>query len=236
MSMIDAFTESCDVYYYQVGLVIGMDIINHVAADFGFGDTTGIDLDDERSGMLIDSASYTRKFKKRGWRWTRGLVLNLSIGQGQLATPLQLANYAAGLANGKVVYKPHFLKEIKDRAGNRVIQYQPQVLHHLEMTPDQHAVILKAMESVVNGPRGTGGRSRVPDVIVGGKTGSSENPHGGLTHALFIGAAPLYQPELAIAVVLENVGHGGSFAAPIAGAIFREYFKRKMAGAQQQVL
>jgi penicillin-binding protein 2 len=73
-------------------------------------------------------------------------------------------------------------------------------------------------------------------VIVGGKTGSAENPHGGKTHALFIGVAPLYQPELAIAVVLENVGHGGSIAAPIAGAIFREYFKRKMAGEKQQVL
>jgi penicillin-binding protein 2 len=96
--------------------------------------------------------------------------------------------------------------------------------------------MLKSMEAVVNSPKGTGGRSRLPDVIVGGKTGSAENPHGGKTHALFIGVAPLYQPELAIAVVLENVGHGGSNAAPIAGAIFREYFKRKMAGEKQQVL
>ncbi len=233
MSMIDAFTESCDVYYYQVGLIIGMDIINKVARDFGFGDTTGIDLDEERSGMLMDSASYTRKFKRRGWTWSRGLVLNLSIGQGQLVTPLQLANYAAGLGNGKYVYRPHFVKEVRDRVGNVVSHYQPEVLHQLEMTDEQHQILLKAMESVVNSPRGTGGRARMADVIVGGKTGSAENPHGGKTHALFIGVAPLYQPELAIAVVLENVGHGGSLAAPIAGAIFREYFKRKVAGAKQ---
>jgi penicillin-binding protein 2 len=233
IGMIDAFTESCDVYYYQVGLEIGMDIINRVAREFGLGDTTGIDLDDERSGMLVDSASYTRKFKKRGWTWSRGLVLNLSIGQGQLATPLQLANYAAGLANGKVLYRPHLMKEVRDRAGNVVKSYQPEVLHQLDLTPEQHEVVLKAMEAVVNSPKGTGGRARLPDVIVGGKTGSAENPHGGKTHALFIGAAPLYQPEIAIAVVLENVGHGGSIAAPIAGAIFREYFKRKMAGTQQ---
>ncbi|MDB5106127.1 MAG: mrdA [Fibrobacteres bacterium] len=233
MSMVDAFTESCDVYYYQVGLIIGMDIMNKVAKDFGFGDRTGIDLDEERSGMLVDSASYTRKFKRRGWTWTRGLVLNLSIGQGQIVTPLQLANYAAGLGNGKYLFRPHFIKEVRDRAGNVVQKYQPEVLHELNMTPEQQQVMLKAMEAVVNSPHGTGGRARMTDVIVGGKTGSAENPHGGKTHALFIGVAPLYQPELAIAVVLENVGHGGSLAAPIAGAIFREYFKRKVAGAKQ---
>ena len=233
LDMIGAFRESCDVFYYQVGLNIGMDIINKVAKDFGFGDTTGIDLDEERSGMLVDSANYTRRFKKRGWTWTRGLVLNLSIGQGQIATPLQLANYAAGLGNGKYVYKPHLIKEVQDRAGNTIRKYQPEVLHELAMTSEQQALMLKAMEAVVNAPHGTGGRARMPDVIVGGKTGSAENPHGGLTHALFIGVAPLYQPELAIAVVLENVGHGGSLAAPIAGAVFREYFKRKMAGAKQ---
>ncbi|MEO6094201.1 MAG: penicillin-binding protein 2 [Fibrobacteria bacterium] len=233
MGMIDAFTESCDVYYYQVGLIIGMDIVNKVARDFGFGDTTGIDLDEERSGMLMDSASYTKKFKRRGWTWTRGLVLNLSIGQGQIVTPLQLANFAAGLGNGKYVFRPHFVKEVRDRAGHTVRTYQPEVLHELDMTEEQHQVLLKAMDAVVNSPRGTGGRARQTDVIVGGKTGSAENPHGGKTHALFIGVAPLYQPELAIAVVLENVGHGGSLAAPIAGSIFREYFKRKMAGAKQ---
>lgn len=233
LGMIDAFMESCDVYYYQVGLEIGMDIINRVAREFGLGATTGIDLDDERSGMLVDSASYMRRFGKRGWTWSRGLVLNLSIGQGQIATPLQLANYSAGLANGKVLYRPHLVKEVRDRSGNVVEKYQPQVLQQLDMTPEQHEVVLKAMEAVVNGPKGTGGRARLPDVIVGGKTGSAENPHGDKTHALFIGAAPLYQPEIAIAVVLENVGHGGSIAAPIAGAIFREYFKRKVAGTQQ---
>lgn len=236
MNLFDAFRESCDVYYYQVGLIIGMDVINQTARDFGFGELTGIDLTDERSGELIDSASYTRKFRKRGWQWTRGLVLNLSIGQGQIATPLQLANYAAGLGNGRYVFKPHFIREVRDRAGKTVKKPEPQVLHELEMTPEQHEILLKAMDQVVNAPHGTGGRARMKDVVVGGKTGSAENPHGGLTHALFIGVAPLHQPELAIAVVLENVGHGGSFAAPIAGEIFRQYFRRKMAGAGQQVL
>jgi penicillin-binding protein 2 len=236
MNLIDAFRESCDTYYYQVGLIIGMDIINSTAREFGFGEPTGIDLENERTGELIDSASYNHRFRKRGWKWTRGLVLNLSIGQGQIATPLQLANYAAGLGNGKVIYRPHFIREVRDRSGRAVSRPDPEVLHTLSMTEEQHQVMLKAMEAVVNAPHGTGGRARVPGVVVGGKTGSAENPHGGLTHALFIGVAPLYEPELAVAVVLENVGHGGSLAAPIAGEIFRHYFRRKMAGTQQQVL
>jgi penicillin-binding protein 2 len=219
-----------------VGLIIGMDIINETARQFGFGDTTGIDLDEERAGELMDSASYTKKFKKRGWSWTRGLVLNLSIGQGQIVTPLQLANYAAGLGNGKYLYRPHLLKEIRDRKGRVTSKPNPEIVSKLDFSDAQHLVMLKAMEEVVNAPHGTGGRARVPDVIVGGKTGSAENPHGGKTHALFIGVAPLYQPEIAIAVILENVGHGGSLAAPIAGEIFKYYFRRKMAGEKQQVL
>lgn len=238
LNMIDAFTQSCDTYYYQVGLIVGMDIINKVAREFGFGDTTGIDLDDERAGELIDSASYTKKFHRRGWTWSRGLVLNLSIGQGQIVTPLQLANYAAGLGNGKYLFRPHLIKEIRDRNGNTVLKPKPEVVSEIHLTDEQHAIMVKAMDAVVNSPRGTGGRARVqdPDWVVGGKTGSAENPHGGKTHALFIGVAPLNQPELAIAVVLENEGHGGSFAAPIAGEIFRYYHRRKMAGSKQQVL
>src|SRR5690606_27360797 len=142
----------------------------------------------------------------------------------------------AGLGNGKVIYKPHIMKEVRDRPGKVVAVHQPEIIRHLEYSKEQEGAILEAMEAVVDAPHGTGSRAKVPGVLVGGKTGSAENPHGGLTHALFIGVAPLYQPELAIAVVLENVGHGGSLAAPIAGEIFRYYFKRKMAGQEQQVL
>lgn len=236
VNLFDAFRESCDVYYYQVGLIIGMDIINETARDFGFGLPTGIDLENERTGELIDSASYNRKFRKRGWRWTRGLILNLSIGQGQIATPLQLANFAAGLGNGKVIYKPHLIKEVQDRSGKAILRPTPEILAEPDLDPEEHRTILTALEQVVNAPRGTGSHARVPGVVVGGKTGSAENPHGGQTHALFIAVAPLYQPELAISVVLENVGHGGSNAAPIAGEILRYYFRRKMAGGKQQIL
>jgi penicillin-binding protein 2 len=220
---ITAFTHSCDVYYYQVGLIAGMNRINNVARRLGFGAPTGIDLEDDRSGLLMDSATYTRMYGKRGWRWTPGLILNLSIGQGQIATPLQLADYAAGLANGDAIYRPHFLREVRDVRGRLVSQSRPEVLHKVALSRAEHELITKSLSEVVNGAGGTGGRARVPGVWVGGKTGSAENPHGALTHALFIGVAPLDAPRIVVAVVLENAGHGGSMAAPIAGAIIRRH-------------
>lgn len=234
MNFYDAFAQSCDVYYYQIGLDIGIHAINEAAEVFGFGKKTGIDLDEERSGELISPESYNKRFRKIGWVWTRGLILNLSIGQGQISTPLQLANYAAGLGNGKRIYRPHFIREVRRPDGTVDSIYRPEVLHELNLSPEEHAHVLKAMEKVVNEPMGTGGRARVPNVVVGGKTGSSENPHGGKTHALFIGVAPLHAPEIAIGVVLENIGHGGSFAAPIAGAVFKRYFARKAGGTGAQ--
>jgi penicillin-binding protein 2 len=220
---VTAFTQSCDVYYYQVGLTAGMDRINSVARRLGFGEPTGIDLEDDRSGLLMDSTTYERMYGRRGWRWTPGLILNLSIGQGQIVTPLQLADYAAGLANGNVIYRPHFLREVRDVRGRLVTRSKPEVQHQVNLTPSEHELILKSLSEVVNGAGGTGARARVPGVWVGGKTGSAENPHGSQTHALFIGVAPLDAPRIVVAVVIENAGHGGSIAAPIAGAIIRRH-------------
>jgi penicillin-binding protein 2 len=218
-----AFMVSCDVYFYQVGLMIGMDRINKMARRFGFGQKSGIDLEDDRSGLLMDSTTYERMYGKRGWRWTRGLILNLSIGQGQIATPLQLANYISGMANGKAIYRPHFLREVRDPRGHLVHASQPEVLHKVNLSAAEHALIIKSLSEVVNGTRGTGSRAKVPGILVGGKSGSAENPHGDVTHALFVAAAPLDNPQIAVAVVLENAGGGGAKAAPIAGALMKRY-------------
>jgi penicillin-binding protein 2 len=227
VDFFDAFRQSCDVYFYQAGLLLGMNLINNMAMAFGFGRITGIDLVSERAGVLMDSVFYEKKFGSRGWRWSRGLILNLAIGQGQLVTPLQLANYAAGLGNGKVIYKPHLLKEVRDINGNTLMRYEAQVLQRLPISPLEHKQILEAMRQVVNDPGGTGGRARVPGVIVGGKTGSAENPAGKKTHALFIAVAPLARPEIAVAVIMENAGHGGSVAAPVACEVLKRYFRKR---------
>jgi len=226
-----AFMMSCDVYYYQVGLRVGMDRINAVARRFGFGQKSGVDLEDDRSGLLMDSSTYERMYGKRGWRWSRGLILNLSIGQGQIATPLQLANYVSGMANGKQIFKPHFLREVRDPRGHLVSAAKPEVLHNLKLSQGEHELIIKSLSEVVNGVRGTGKRAQVPGVWVGGKSGSAENPHGDVTHALFVSAAPLDNPQIAVAVVLENAGGGGAMAAPIAGALMKRYLNPPPANA-----
>jgi penicillin-binding protein 2 len=220
---LTAFMVSCDVYFYQVGLMVGMDRINSMAKRFGFGAKSGIDLEDERSGLLMDSTTYERMYGKRGWRWSRGLILNLSIGQGQIVTPLQLANYTAGMANGDFIYRPHFLREVRDPRGHLMHTVKPEVLHAVNLSHEEHTLILKSLSEVVNGERGTGRRAKVPGVLVGGKSGSAENPHGDVTHALFVSAAPLDNPQIVVSVVLENAGGGGAKAAPIASALMKRY-------------
>ncbi len=222
---ISAFAVSCDVYYYQLGLAVGMDRINAVARRFGFGSRTGIDLEGDREGLLIDSATYTALHSRRGWQWSRGQILNLSMGQGQIATPLQLANYMAGMANGHVIYRPRLLREVREARGHFVTRSEASVLHEIGLDDSERELLRKSLSEVVNGQKGTGWRARVPGIWVGGKTGSAQNPHGDVTHAIFVGAAPLDDPRIAVAIVLENAGGGGAVAAPIAGALMRRYFE-----------
>ncbi|MGL1934670.1 MAG: penicillin-binding protein 2 [Fibrobacterales bacterium] len=227
MDVVDALRESCDVYFYQLGLDVGMDPINKYARMYGLASKSGIDLPTERSGLLMDSTTYNKRFKHKGWRWTRGQILNLAIGQGELVTPLQMANAFGALAANDSLYHPHLLKEVVDENGLVVKRYKPKALNAIEISDETYNTIITAMEEVISAPHGTGGWSRVKGVRVGGKTGSAENPHGEKTHAWFAAVAPLDKPEIAIAVLVENAGHGGSIAAPIAGKVLRHYFSRK---------
>lgn len=224
VDLIDALRESCDTYFYVIGLELGMDKINAVGRRYGLGLHTGIDLPIEKRGLLMDSSTYNRRFKHKNWRWTRGQILNLSIGQGQLVTPLQMANMFGAMATNAGTYRPHLMKEIIDIDGNLIESYQPEIIHAEIMSDSIHALMIQAMEDVITGVRATGGRARINGIRVGGKTGSAENPHGEKTHAWFATAAPLEAPEIAIAIVMENAGGGGAVAAPIAGKMLKYYF------------
>lgn len=227
LSMNGALTQSCDVYYYQLGLLVDMPMINQTARDLGLGQKTGIDLPSEKAGYLVDSASHEKRHKRLGWKWARGLILNLVIGQGELVTPLQLATMISGASHGKAVMKPHLLQATLEAETNRTLSKPaPEVLHTLPFSDEQIAMIHADLDSVINGMRGTGRAARLPGIRVGGKTGSAENPHGEKTHALFVAAAPMDKPEIAIGVIVENAGHGGSVAAPIAGKLLKSYFQK----------
>jgi len=228
-TLMQAIQQSCNVYFFQVGLLVGDKTINSYAQMFGLGARTGVDLPQEKEGWLSGEDAYNIRFAKRGWKWTAGLVLDLAIGQAQVVTPIQLACMVGALGNATYRYTPFLLKEFRTRDGAVVKQHGVQVASPLALSQETVTTIRKALQSVVE-PGGTGGRAAVPGIPVGGKTGSAENPQGDLTHALFVACAPVDNPVIAISVVVENAGHGGSIAAPIAGAVLRYYFQNKEEG------
>jgi len=198
----------------------------------GLGSATGIDLPAERSGWLSGEEAYNRRFASRGWKWTRGLVLDLAIGQTQVVTPLQLALMVGGLGNGKSLFRPFLVKEERSRDGTIMRKHAPELISTLEFSEESMSILHESMTSVIE-PGGTGGRAKVPGVPVGGKTGSAENPHGDKTHAVFVACAPTENPVIAISVVVENAGHGGSVAAPIAGEVLRYFFAETEEGKKE---
>jgi penicillin-binding protein 2 len=228
LNVVHALRLSCDVYFYQAGLEIDMARINEFARRFGYGEKLlGVDIPGERAGWLPDSASFNQRNKRLGWRWARGLILNLAIGQGQMVTPLQQAVFVGSIATNKGVYRPHFMKELRDAQGNVVRRFEPEIIRSGTMKPETHRVLMNAMDSVVNHPGGTGKRGAVPGIRVGGKTGSGEWKKGQKTHAWFASVAPLDDPQIAVAVVLEAAGGGGSMAAPIARKVMMAFFGKE---------
>lgn len=237
MDLYDALKVSCNVYFYQGSRIVQDKTINDYATKFGLGVKTGIDLPHEKVGWLSGEEAYNERFKNKKpkpWVWTEGLVLDLSIGQAQVFTPIQLGVMTSAMGNGKERFVPFLLKEI--RSGDGAVLEQINVVDStdLNVKDESIAAVKEGMRRVVMDPGGTGRRSRVPGLVVGGKSGSSENPHGEKTHALFVAAAPLDDPVIAVAVVVENAGHGGAVAAPIAGDMLRYYFENTSEG--QKVL
>ena len=223
LNLVDAIIQSCDVYFYQLGLKVGLEKWTRYAELCGFGEKMGVDLPDEVEGLVPSLEYYNKRYGKG--EWVKNLVINLSIGQGEiLVTPLQLASFFCGLATDGTIYRPHILKEITATDG-RVITTQSEVLRRLPFSSVTLELLKEAMIGVVNDQHGTGVLAQIPDVIVGGKTGTTQNPHGE-DHAWFVGYAPAEDPKIVVAVLVENIGHGGTFAAPVAKRIISKYLKK----------
>jgi len=209
-----ALQHSCDVYFYQLGLKLGLERLETTARAMGLGEKTGIDLPAETRGLVPDEAWYDKRFK-RG-TWPRGVLLNLGIGQGELlASPLQLATMTAIAANGGRPVRPHVVREV---VGVPTFKVDKPIESGIQTEPADWNVVHEAMRLVVDA--GTARASRVEGIGVAGKTGTAQNPHGN-DHALYVAYAPYDAPRLALAIVAENSGHGGSVAAPIAGHVLR---------------
>jgi penicillin-binding protein 2 len=220
-NVVEAIQKSCNVFFYQLMLKTGLDLWSKYGKDFGFGTPTGIDILEENPGLLPSEGYFDRKFGKG--KWTQGLLLNLSIGQGELGvSPVQMANYAAIIANKGNVYSLHAVQKIKSKSDATITSVNVEN-HKLEISDRVWDIIREGMYRCVNEEGGTGGAARVQGISVCGKTGTAQTPPPRKDHAWFIGFAPKENPKIAICVLVENVGFGGSFAAPIAGLCIERY-------------
>ncbi|MBI2998553.1 MAG: penicillin-binding protein 2 [Deltaproteobacteria bacterium] len=239
-----AIVESCDVYFYQLGQRLGIDRIAKYARLLGLGDKTGIALDDEKSGLIPDSEWKRKRF---GQPWFPGETPSAAIGQGYVSvTPLQMANLLAAVANGGTLYRPWFVRKVETLDGRLIREYGPEKIRSVALKEGTLKHIRNALRDVVNSGSGTGGKAMSNLIEIAGKTGTAQvaEMRGGFVnserlpyeirdHAWFVGYAPAENPEIAVAVLVEHGGRGGSAAAPLAKMVIEKYFSLKVQSPRQ---
>lgn len=218
MNLTSAVVHSCDVYFYRAAEMMDVDMLAAAAAAFGFDVKTGIDLPIEVAGNVPTRRYYDKRYGKG--RWTQGLMINNAIGQGEyLATVLHVARMSAAIANGGWLVQPHFAERLGNDPPLEWTRTPIDGLSGSTLTLLQRAMLL-----VVDDPGGTAHWTRIPWLEVAGKTGTAQNPHGE-HHSWYTAYAPADDPQVAIAVLVENAGHGSDVAAPIARDFLAEYFR-----------
>jgi penicillin-binding protein 2 len=246
LGVISALTQSCDVFFYQVGggyrtqfSGMGEDRLGYYAELFGLGAPTGIDLPGESRGLVP-----TTKWKRINYSesWVTGDTYNMSIGQGfVLATPLQMLNATAAIANGGTLYRPQIVRQITDGQGNVLQAFAPDVIRRLPVSTENLNIVRQGMRGAVNDAWGTAWALKVPGVVAAGKTGSAEffvdqnkdgladrDREGNLpTHAWFVSFAPYDNPQIALVVFVSGGGEGSAAAVPVANDILNYYFSRE---------
>jgi len=250
VSLHRAIVESCDTYFYQVGLKLGIDKIAEYSRKFGLGQPTGIELSDEKSGIVPDRAWKQKRF---GTPSFEGETLSCAIGQGfNLVTPIQLLTAYAALTNGGDVYQPHLAKAIVGPDGKVLRTLLPEARKKLILSPETVELLKAGLQGVVNEPGGTARSARLDDIKVGGKTGTTQVvamradqrvkgedlTYWFRDHAWFASFAPVEDPRIALVVFIEHSGYsGGHAAAPVAGKILKSFFdleKQRKDGVQAE--
>ncbi len=233
VSLHQALVESCDVYFYTMGERIGWDRVAEYARKLGYGSLTGILLPDEKPGLIPTTAW---KKKRTGEAWYPGDTYINSIGQGfVLVSPIQACQMMSAVANGGSFFRPQLLKQTRNRETGEVNVISPEHTGSVTLDPNVLEEVRSALAGVVNEPGGTAHAAATPLAIVAGKTGTAQVIAQKVSgrklsdetkdHAWFVGFAPVDNPKIAVAVVVEHGGHGGSAAAPIAKKVIEEYLK-----------
>ena len=222
VNLLDAIEQSCNVFFYTLGLELGLDSWARYAQILGFGRPSGVDLPEDNPGILPTRAYLDRKLGDG--RWTRGDILNLVIGQGDLSvTPLQMAVFAMIIANRGVVVAPRVALGTIDWQSGEERPFPVRISDIQGISESTYDLVREGMFLVVNGENGTGRAARLENRSYYGKTGSAQNPHGD-DHAWFIGFVEDDVYPLALAIIVENGGAGGATAAPMARRLAETYY------------
>lgn len=209
--------ESCDVFFYNTGLKLGVDRIHNMAVSIGITKPTGIDLPGEKSGVVPSTAW---KMKVYHEKWYDGETPSVAIGQGAVwLTPIDLMQLASFVGNEGVTFKPQVVNRIISPEGKTVKLFEPTMNTNVKLSKEAITLVKEGMRAVVNEPRGTAYASRSASISISGKTGTAQSGTGGADHAWFIAYAPSDTPSVAMGILVEHALHGSTAAAPIAKAV-----------------
>lgn len=236
MNLRQALAESCDVYFYQLGLQLGIDRIAAYAYEFGFGERPGVGINGESAGN-VPTREWHEQNSPGGFQY--GFTVNTAVGQGDTrVSPLQLALAYAAIANGGTLYYPRLVDRTTAWDGRTVYEYPRRVRRQLPFAPSNLAEVAGGLIDVVNSEDGTAFEQRLSYVTVAGKTGTAqvrsletvrledgEIVFRDRDHAWFVAYAPIENPLVVVAVFLEHGGQGSSAAAPVAMRIIDRYFR-----------
>lgn len=246
LTVRQAIQRSCNTFFFRVmndvhdGKRMTLDMFSTWGHRFGFGTLAPLDLAEQEPGLIPDSSYFNRTYPNG---WGPGYTINLGIGQGNMGvSPLQLARYAAAIANGGTLVTPHLVQaQIDPITGAEVVPSRPRA-REIPVDPKYVEIVQEGMRLVVTA--GTARRAAIPavgeefpEIAVAGKTGTSENPRG-RDHSVFIAFAPYEDPEVAVGVIVENAGFGSTTAAPIASLMIEQYLRGEVTrpGVIQQVM
>lgn len=228
LPLIPAIATSCNSYFcYGLTAMLHNKKYKNITTAFevwkdhmvnqGFGYRVGIDLPSEKPGFIPNSKFYSTHFKTENWKAAN--VISIAIGQGEITTtPLQVANLAATIANRGYYYAPHVVRKIQDTPLDSIYTHK----HMTGIGREHYESIVEGMARAVTG--GTCRGANIPDIVVCGKTGTAENPHG-KDHSIFMGFAPMDQPKVAVFVIVENGGFGARYGVPIGRLMMQKYLK-----------
>lgn len=235
-----ALAESCDVYFYEVGLKVGVDTLAEYAKKLGLGVKTDLEIEHEKAGLIP-----TKKWKRERFneRWHEGETLSIAIGQGyNLTTPLQITVMTAMLANGGKKYRPQIVEKVVNPDGVIIEKFEPELLEQITGMDEHLRLIQQGMYEVVHGERGTARIAKIEGFDIAGKTGTAQVvrlakykhlkeediPYKYRDHAWFTCYAPAEKPEIAVTVLVEHGLHGSTGASPIAKAVLETYFADRL--------